>query len=896
MDKALIEDFESGYPFGFDNFQTEALEALLVGESVLISAPTGSGKTVVGEFAVWLALREGGKAFYTTPLKALSNQKFGDLSRVHGADNVGLLTGDNSINPEAPVVVMTTEVLRNMIYERSELLEDLSFVILDEVHYLQDRYRGAVWEEVIIHLPLDVKLISLSATLSNAEEFADWLRTIRGVTRVIFETHRAVPLNHHYLVEGKLYPMFTGDGDEPELNPQIKMLEARPRAWDGGNRRRPGGHNKHHPQKRRFTRRADLAEMLEGAGMLPALYFIFSRKGCDAAVFQCLKEGVTLTNPKERKQIRELAEARCNYLDPADLDILGYDAWLSALVNGVAAHHAGLIPVFKETVEELFKMGLVRLTFATETLSLGINMPARTVLIESLNKFTGERHELLTPGQFTQLTGRAGRRGIDVVGHAVIPQQLEVPFKQIAGLALTHSYPLTSSFQPSYNMATNLVRNYSQDQAEHLLNSSFAQYRTDKEVVVVEQLADRNAAYLASYREKMQCDRGNFEQYWDLRERLVRLELSVRAREAETERAKVKRALGAAAPGQVWAVKTSRVHGPVVVIATEETSKGDRRMIALTLTTRIVKLGINELRAAPFLLGTLDLGKLSNLRYKAGMRLDHALRRQLAASLRVYEEEGGPDAVLEADPGPAEEEIELAVSRTKLTEHPCHECADRERHAQWAERASRLEKENEQLHKRVRSKTETLSRRFEKILGVLEEYAYLNDFNLTPKGASLSRIYNENDLLIAESLSRGWLDDMEPAELASLLSVFVFESRGPVDMVGTLPTPGTKRAYGKIVRLEERMKRSETRAGLELIRGTETGFVVPAYHWCRGDRLEDVIDEESSPGDFIRSCKQTLDLLKQVRQATDNAALAGRLDEAAGGMNRGVVAYSGVSW
>ena len=238
MDRALIESFEAGYPFGFDTFQTEALEALLRGESVLVSAPTGSGKTVVGEFAVWLAIQEGGKAFYTTPLKALSNQKFGDLSRIHGSKNVGLLTGDNAINPQAPVVVMTTEVLRNMIYERSELLEDLSFVILDEVHYLQDRYRGAVWEEVIIHLPLDIRLVSLSATLSNAEEFADWLRTIRGVTRVIIETERAVDLYHHYLVDGKLYPMFTGDAGDMEPNPQIRVLETRAR-WDQPRGRKP---------------------------------------------------------------------------------------------------------------------------------------------------------------------------------------------------------------------------------------------------------------------------------------------------------------------------------------------------------------------------------------------------------------------------------------------------------------------------------------------------------------------------------------------------------------------------------------------------------------------------------------------------------------------------------
>lgn len=887
------ESFAAGYSFRFDPFQTRALHALEVGESVLVCAPTGSGKTVVGEYAVWRALHEGGKTFYTTPLKALSNQKFADLTGAHGSGNVGLLTGDNSINSGAPVVVMTTEVLRNMIYERSDLLNNLSFVVLDEVHFLQDRYRGAVWEEVIIHLPLDVKLVSLSATLSNSEEFADWLRTIRGVTRVILETERSVPLTHHYLAGGKLYPMFTGHGDKREPNPAIRLLETRASGWDREGRRRQGGYHKHHRQKRGFPRRAELAELLEGAGMLPALYFIFSRKGCDAAVAQCLREGVTLTSPRQRKQIRDLAEARCGYLDPEDLDILGYDLWLSALANGVAAHHAGLIPVFKETVEELFKMGLVRLTFATETLSLGINMPARTVVIESLNKFTGERHELLTAGQFTQLTGRAGRRGIDVMGHAVVPQQPEVPFKQIAGLALAQTYPLVSSFQPSYNMATNLLRNYSRQEAEHLLNSSFAQYRTDKEVVVVEQLADRNAAYLASYREKMRCDRGDYEQYFGLRENLTRLELSLKAGQAEARRTKVRQALAGAVPGQVWAVKTSRLSGPVVVTSVEQAGGGDRRMVALTTTTRMVRLGVNELRRAPRLLGTiaLETDVLRTSQHRREGSLDHVSRRRLAEAL-------GPYLDAEASDGGQqdEEDIDLTVLRNALVEHPCHDCPDREHHAQWALRAFRLSRENEQLHIRVQSKTETLSRKFDKIVEVLQEYGYLQQLHLTPKGHDLARIYNENDLLVAECLSRGWLRDLAPAELASLLSVFVFESRGPQEVVGTLPTPATKRAYGKIVRLEERMKRSEARAGLELIRGTQTGFVAPAYQWCSGDPLEDVIDDQSSPGDFIRSCKQTIDLLKQIRQASGDTELGGRLEQAVEGMNRGVVAYTGAWW
>ncbi|MBW3590652.1 MAG: DEAD/DEAH box helicase, partial [Actinobacteria bacterium] len=508
-----LEAFESSYSFGFDPFQRTACESIAQGESVLVCAPTGSGKTVVGEFGVWTVLQTSGKVFYTTPLKALSNQKFSDLVRIHGADQVGLLTGDNSINAAAPVVVMTTEVLRNMIYARSEMLRGLRFVVLDEVHYLQDRYRGAVWEEVIIHLPVDVKLIALSATLSNSQEFADWLETIRGPTRVVTETKRMVELHQTYLIDGELLPMFVGAGHERQPNPEISQREGRSN-WDKPVRRpqrgRPG---RRRSPGRRLARRADVARLLDSQDMLPAIYFIFSRKGCDAAVEQCMRDGVRLTDQDERKQIREIAETRCAYLDSADLDVLGYDRWLEALTCGLAPHHAGLIPVFKETVEELFQKGLVKVAFATETLSLGINMPARTVVIESLNKFTGERHEVLTPGQYTQLTGRAGRRGIDTFGYAVVPQQPDIPFRQIAGLASARSFPLISSFMPSYNMATNLVRNYRREEAEHLLNSSFAQYRADKSVVVVEQTIERNDEQIAHHLKNMQCEHGDFEQY-----------------------------------------------------------------------------------------------------------------------------------------------------------------------------------------------------------------------------------------------------------------------------------------------------------------------------------------------------------------------------------------------
>jgi len=892
MKSEVVASFAAQYPFEFDPFQVEALEALARMESVLVAAPTGSGKTVVAEFAVWLALRESRKVFYTTPLKALSNQKFNDLVALHGAANVGLLTGDNSINPGAPVVVMTTEVLRNMIYERSDLLEDLRYVVLDEVHYLQDPYRGAVWEEVIIHLPLDVVIVSLSATVSNAEEFADWIQTLRGPTAAVIEDRRPVVLEQHYLIDDQLLPMFVASDGEVVPNPEIRRLEAR---RENPKIRRSSTRNGHRPAQRPIRprpNRANVVELLSGQNLLPAIYFIFSRKGCDAAVAQCMREGLRLTDASERARIREFAEMRCSRLDEADLAVLGYPEWLEALTAGFAPHHAGHVPVFKETVEELFQAGLVKVVFATETLSLGINMPARTVVIESLTKFTGERHEVMTPGEFTQLTGRAGRRGIDALGHAVVLRQPELPFSQIAGLASTRTYPLVSSFQPSYNMATNLVRNYSQEEAEHLLNSSFAQYHADKDVVVLERLIERNDAYLASYREKMACDRGDFEEYWRLRDRSARLERSLSRWQQTEGREQTRSVLSSARPGQVYVVPAGKMRGPIVVVGAQRSKRGEPRLLAVTRERKLVRLTTRDFARPPRPVGNLPLVPPGDLRQKAPSSVDPEMRKRLASALAALDL---PAEAWEPEPLPEEREGgDLSRLRAKVLSHPCHRCPDLELHSQWAARAARLASENDQLRKRVRGRTETLSRKFHRVLEVLEEFGYVSDFELAPKGWMLARLYNESDLLVAETLASGWLDGLKPAELAAVVSTFVFESRGPFEIVGSLPTVNSRKAYASITRQFERIRRRERRSMLELTRATETGFADIAYRWCRGADLEEILaDEDLTAGDFIRNCKQTIDLLRQLREAAKQPELREALAKAVDGLNRGVVAYAG---
>ncbi|MDQ2636631.1 MAG: DEAD/DEAH box helicase, partial [Actinomycetota bacterium] len=487
----LAEFTTTHLPFALDDFQRNACEALANGHGVLVCAPTGAGKTVVGEFAVHLALAAGGKCFYTTPIKALSNQKHNDLVRRYGPRNIGLLTGDQSINGDADIVVMTTEVLRNMLYANSPALHGLSYVVMDEVHFLADRMRGAVWEEVILHLPDDVLLVSLSATVSNAEEFGGWMQTVRGDTTVVVDEHRPVPLWQHVLVGKRLFDLFdyraTKAGKskrellvDPDLLRHIAHRREADRLsdWQPHGRGRSGHRGR--PTIYRPPSRPDVISTLDREGLLPAITFIFSRAGCDAAVKQCLRSSLRLTTDEERTAIAEVVERRCGELPESDLIILDYHEWREGLLRGLAAHHAGMLPVFRHTVEELFSAGLVKAVFATETLALGINMPARTVVLERLVKFNGEQHVPLTPGEYTQLTGRAGRRGIDVEGHAVVlwhPNDDMSDPAEVAGLASTRTFPLRSSFAPSYNMTINLVHQMGPAQARELLEQSFAQYQ-----------------------------------------------------------------------------------------------------------------------------------------------------------------------------------------------------------------------------------------------------------------------------------------------------------------------------------------------------------------------------------------------------------------------------------
>ncbi len=893
-----LEDFMLDVGFELDDFQRAACEVLERGSGVLVCAPTGAGKTVVGEFAVHLTLRAGArKCFYTTPIKALSNQKYHDLVERYGADNVGLLTGDNVINADAPVVVMTTEVLRNMLYSGSSSLKGLAFVVMDEVHYLADRFRGAVWEEVIIHLPASVNLVSLSATVSNYEEFADWLVTVRGHTEVVVSEHRPVPLWQHMLVGRRMFDLFH-DADaakKHDVHPELlrytrdleRRLELTDRAAGGGNR---GGRSRRWQPPPRH----EVVDRLDSTGLLPAILFVFSRAGCDAAVQQCLSAGLRLTNPEERAEIRQIAEAKVASIPREDLSVLGYWEWLDGLERGIAAHHAGMLPAFKEAVEECFVRGLVKAVFATETLALGINMPARCVVLERLVKYNGEAHVELTPGEYTQLTGRAGRRGIDIEGHAVVLWGPEVDPRQVAGLASTRTYPLRSSFRPSYNMAVNLVGSVGAQKSRDLLESSFAQFQADRSVVGLARQVQRNVDTMQSYGTDGECHHGDFDEYFALRISIADRERAIARQGVSHRRSAAASSLEKLKVGDVIRVPQGRRAGLAVVLEPAVGGFGEPRPLVLTQDRWAGRISPADFPGEVEVLQRLRVPKNFNHR-SPGARRD--LAGQVSAT--GLDRNGGSRRGRGGRGPGAGEDAEIQLLKVQMRQHPCHSCPEREDHARFAERRHRLQRDTDALRDKVAGRTGSLSRTFDLVCTVLTRRGYLSsDGEVTESGRMLGRIWSEADLLIAECLRQGVWEGLAPDELAAAVSMVLYESRREGDDRASVPKGAVTEAVDECAKLWAEIAGDEAEHGLSLTREPDPGFVWPMYRWARGEPLAKVLssahnyDSEMPAGDFVRWARQVLDLLGQIREAAAaSPAVKDTARKAITAVNRGVLAY-----
>lgn len=908
--KGQLAEFAARLPFQLDDFQREACRQLDRGNGVLVAAPTGSGKTIVGEFAIHLALAANRRAFYTTPIKALSNQKYRDLVETYGFNRVGLLTGDQVINGDAEVVVMTTEVLRNMIYEQSPALNELDHVVMDEVHYLADRARGPVWEEVILNLPERIVLTALSATVSNAEEFGQWLTQVRGHTAVIVEERRPIPLHQHVLTRSGMVDLFAeASKKEYAVNPVLVRMarddaqEARVSRPRGGNRR--DRYRSRGRSSSQIIRRPVAIDRLNRAGLLPAINFVFSRQGCDDAVEQCLRADVRLTNAAERKTIRSYVTQRCSGLPESDLAALRWYQWCDALERGIAAHHAGMVPLFKEVVEELFAQGLIKAVFATETLALGINMPARTVVLERLVKWNGSAHVDITAGEYTQLTGRAGRRGIDGEGHAVTLWHPGIDPVALSRLASTRTYPLKSSFRPSYNMAINLIQRMGVARSQELLERSFAQYQADAGVAGLANQIHRQEQALDGYRESMQCHLGNFAEYAELRDRLNRREKQLSKSRGAARRQDAFDQLQALQIGDVIGLPVGRRIQPAVVVdAGTDNEPGTNdliRPLIVTLDRRARRISEKDVPHGVTVAGRMKLPKGPLKARSAVWRRDIAERLDQASRGMEFTK---PDR---SNSG-ATDDSEVRQLREQLRSHPCHGCHDREQHARWADRYRGLAKETDQLKQRVNNRTHSVARQFDRVCALLTELGYLekSDTNqqltVTESGRLLAGLYSDQDLLAAECLRRGIWHGLSPSQLAGALAALVFENRRSDDDEQRARPRITEAVTQALIAQEDiavELAEREAHHRLDFIRPPDSGFSLAAWQWADGDDLDEVLRSANlAAGDFVRWSRQLIDLLSQVAVAAgmqgDNE-LRDSARTAVDSIRRGVIAYDSVA-
>jgi ATP-dependent RNA helicase HelY len=617
-----------------------------------------------------------------------------------------------------------------------------------------------------------------------------------------------------------------------------------------------------------------VVERLWDEQMLPAIVFVFSRAGCDQAVDQCVAAGLRLTTPTERRDLRRIAERHTAALSDDDLDVLGYDSWLTGLEAGLAAHHAGMVPPMKEAVEEAFAAGLLKVVFATETLSLGINMPARSVVIEKLSKFTGEHHEFLTPGEYTQLAGRAGRRGIDDRGYVVVLWNPFVAFEQVAGLASRRTYALTSSFRPTYNMAANLVRRYPPDQARHLLNLSFAQFHADRDVVSLERQLERAKEQLARARGVAADPGGDVNEY----RRLV-ADLDAGKRTAKADQTP---RLEALRPGDV--VLAPRRGGKVVVLK-QDRGRAGNRVLALTVGRDLVRLGPNDFRGPVRKVATIDLPRPFAPR-------SQAFQRAAADALRKLTIDDGAA-------GGDHPDTHVADLEAGVRAHPLHDTPGLAPRLRAAAQADRIEREVARLERRAATRNDSLARQFDRVLGVLEAWGYLEGWGLSPAGELLARLNTEGDLVLAESLREGLLDGLDPPALAALVSCFTFQRRGPEGNEPLPPRHWPSSTVARRARDIERVWRdlnlSERDERLPETRRPDPGFTEAIYSWTTGDDLADVLeDEEMTGGDFVRNVKQSIDLLRQVADVAPDPATAAAARAAADACLRGVIAASSV--
>ena len=857
-----FERFRARFPFALDDFQVEAIRAIDADQSVIVSAPTGSGKTLVAEYAIQSAIETERRIAYTTPLKALSNQKYNDFVRAYGAERVGILTGDVKVNPQAQVLVMTTEILRNALFGSG--LDGLGYIVLDECHYMGDEGRGTVWEEIIVGAPKDVLLVGLSATVSNVKEIADWISIVHRPIVPIFHPQRPVPL--HYSIAD-----LAGDVHD--------IADVR-----RGTARVVGDESRGHDDRGRwYTRRVVdptvLIEALEAKGWLPAIYFIFSRAGCERAMQDVLAEGRPLITREQRREVDAIiGEAVAE--NPSIGESALSQAVFQGLRIGVATHHAGILPGLKRLIETLFERGLCRVVFATETMSLGIHMPARAVALQGLTKRTDRGFRSLSHNELTQMAGRAGRRGIDPEGQCVIALDARDGLEDLLRVVDGDPEPIESQFKLGYGSAALLLGTGAPpDVLRKRIESSFGQYQNLKRIREMEaevRALDDALARARAY-EAPCADFSRIGRY-----RRARQEVQARRQATGRGGRRGERSPVEAEPGRLALVRRKGAPSLAMILGVHS-MRGHRTLFdALLPHGAVVRLKSGLIKRIFWATAPLHVPRDLRRGEPRGLRhLTEQLERLNVAELLAHEREQGPEAVLGG--------IE------------CHRCP-------WGAttRCEHASRDLERLEERAQQRRAALDafknaywQEFLRVVEVLEQYRAVRDGRLEPKGALIAALRHDNELLLAEAVWRDLFDDLTVAEAAALCSALLEESRSGEPQLARLflkKRPKLKRHLDQLLQVADGVWQAQRARHLGMPVTVHPGFMPAVFRWASGEDDWSSIVAESfggHEGDLVRAMRRLIDLLRQLAEGPEMPAATARLlAQAARLIDRGIVLES----
>lgn len=851
-------DLGTIFPFDLDQFQKEAIASLNAGRSVVVCAPTGSGKTLVGEYAIYRALARGKRVFYTTPLKALSNQKLRDFREKFGFEQVGLLTGDASIHRDAPILVMTTEIFRNMLYgtpigQVGISLVDVEAVILDECHYMNDRQRGTVWEESIIYCPREVQLAALSATVANSDQLTDWLNRVHGPTDLIYSDFRPVPLEFHFCNPKGLFPLL--NDSKTKINPRLLQKKK----GRGGERDR-GRSGRPEAPGIIYT-----LSQLEQRDMLPAIYFIFSRRGCDKAVAEV--GDLWLVNNEESQILRQQID---DFL--ARNPEAGRSGQIAPLYRGIAAHHAGILPAWKALVEELFQQGLIKVVFATETLAAGINMPARTTVISTLSKRTDTGHRLLNASEFLQMAGRAGRRGMDKQGHVVTVQTPFEGAKEAAYLGTSKPDPLVSQFTPSYGMVLNLLQTHTLDQTRELIERSFGQYMATLHLrPEYDEIAELEKQLAQLHEQIAAVDENELAIYEKLRQRLKverQILKTLQEQAQEDRKEELGMMLDFAVSGTLLSLKGKNitVSSPVtaVLVAKSPGSGQAPYLVCLGHDNRwyVATTGdvVDLYAELPRIEVSPDLLPPPEMPLKPGQS-----RRGNEESFAIAVRIPNPIESLHLAPEVAEQLSRTAAVQEQLEAHPLHQSGNAatlfKRRAKYVE----LEAELEQLQGQVEQHSQRHWEEFLNLILILQHFGALDNLVPTQLGRIAAAIRGENELWLGLVFASGELDNLDPHHLAAAAAGLVMETPRPDSKVNFELSNEVAEALAKLRGIRRQMFQLQRRYNVALPIWLEFELIAIVEQWALGMEWTELCENTTlDEGDVVRILRRTLDLLSQI--------------------------------